>query len=182
MTDLRSIIGDNSSNASGINSRGPVVGQSWFCDGENTTASYALLWEEGGPMLDLDTLVTNPTDLYLTEANFITDRGWIVANGLHPSGEACAAILIPEDDASELTFETNPTNGGPALRPLPPTREMPRSFEQPIAATWVAPTVSYQAMDADSRVPTIAQASCAMMLEIRSPPSEICSGNHSRQK
>jgi len=182
MTDLRSIIGDNSSNAFGINSRGPVVGQSWFCDGENTTASYALLWEEGGPMLDLDTLVTNPTDLYLTEANFITDRGWIVANGLHPSGEACAAILIPEDDASELTFETNPTNGGPALRPLPPTREMLRSIEQPIAATWVAPTVSYQAMDADSRVPTIAQASCAMMLEIRSPSSEICSGNHSRQK
>jgi len=128
MTDLRSIIGDNSSNAFGINNRGPVVGQSWFCDGEDTTASYAFLWEEGGPMLDLDTLVTNPTDLYLTEANFITDRGWIVANGLHPSGEARAAILIPEDDASELTLETNPTNGGPALRPLPPTREMLRSL------------------------------------------------------
>jgi hypothetical protein len=132
-------------------------------------------------MLDLDTLVTNPTDLSLTEANFITDRGWIVANGLHPSGEACAAILIPEDDASELTLETNPTNGGPALRSLPPTRNA-TFFEQPIAATWVAPTVSYQAMDADSRVPTIAQASCAMMLEIRSPSSEICSANRIRQK
>lgn len=84
-------------------------------------------------MLDLDTLVTNPTDLYLTEANFITDRGWIVANGLHPSGEARAAILIPEDDASELTLETNPTNGGPALRPLPPYARNATFFEQPIA-------------------------------------------------
>jgi hypothetical protein len=75
----------------------------------------------------------------LTEANFITDRGWIVANGLHPSGEARAAILIPEDDASELTLETNPTNGGPALRPLPLTREMLRSSNSQSPATWVAP-------------------------------------------
>jgi len=133
-------------------------------------------------MLDLDTLVTNPTDLYLTEANFITDRGWIVANGLHPSGEARAAILIPEDDASELTLETNPTNGGPALRPLPPYARNATFFEQPIARDLGGPHGLLPSNGCRFTGTTIAQASCAMMLEIRSPSSEICSGNRSRQK
>ena len=32
-------------------------------------------------MVDLNTLVSNPSDVYLTEANYITEEG-IVANGL----------------------------------------------------------------------------------------------------
>jgi probable HAF family extracellular repeat protein len=132
MTDLRTVSGDNSSNAYGINDRGQVVGQSWFFDDQlqQLTASHGFLWEGSGPMVDLNTLIVNPTDLLVTEANFITDRGWIVANGLLPNGDGRAAILIPEDDASELTRDTNLANGGPTLRPLPLTREMLRSLNK----------------------------------------------------
>jgi hypothetical protein len=56
-------------------------------------------------MIDLNTLVSNPSDLYLTEANFITDRGLIVANGLLPNGEGRAAILIPEGESGEADKE-----------------------------------------------------------------------------
>jgi probable HAF family extracellular repeat protein len=98
LIDLGLVSDDNASNAFGVNSQGQVVGQSWFWDGHEVTASHAFLWENGGPMLDLNTLVSNRTDLNLTEANFITDRGWIVANGLLPNGDARAAILIPDCD------------------------------------------------------------------------------------
>jgi probable HAF family extracellular repeat protein len=98
LIDLGLVSGDNDSNAIGINSQGQVVGQSWFFDGQDTTASHAFLWENDGPMVDLNTLVSNRTDLNLTEANFITDRGWIVVNGLLPNGDARAAILIPDCD------------------------------------------------------------------------------------
>ena len=98
LTDLGTLEGDISSNAFGINNKGQVVGQSWFFDGQEVTASHAFLWENGGPMVDLNTLVVNPSDLQLTEANFITDRGWIVANGLLPNGDKRVGILIPERD------------------------------------------------------------------------------------
>jgi probable HAF family extracellular repeat protein len=100
LIDLGTVGSDNSSHAFGINARGQVVGQSWFFGGHNTTASHAFLWEHSGPMIDLNTLVTNPSEIYLTEANFITDRGWIVANGPLPNGDVHTAILIPEDDAA----------------------------------------------------------------------------------
>jgi len=104
MTDLGTIGEDNFSRAFGMNESGQIVGQSWLFDGENTTASHAFLWEIGGPILDLNTLISNPTDLYLTEANFITDRGWIIANGPLPNGDVRAAILIPEDDDDHLSL------------------------------------------------------------------------------
>jgi probable HAF family extracellular repeat protein len=131
MADLGTVRGDNSSNAFGINNKAQVVGQSWFFDGQQLTASHAFLWEDGGPMLDLNTLITNPTDLYVTEANFITDRGWIVANGLLPSGEIRTAILIPNDDASSnLALDTNTANEGLRTRPVPPTPRMLRSLDR----------------------------------------------------
>ena len=67
-----------------------------FFDGQEVAQSHAFLWENSGPMVDLNTLVSNPTDLELVEANFITDRGWIVARGLLPNGELHTAILIPD--------------------------------------------------------------------------------------
>jgi probable HAF family extracellular repeat protein len=105
MIDLGTVEGDASSNAFGINNRGQVVGQSWFWDGHQVTASHAFLWEHCGPMVDLNTLVSNPTDLYLTEANFITESGLIVANGVLPNGDGRAAILIPEGESGKTDNE-----------------------------------------------------------------------------
>ena len=102
MIDLGTIDADNYSRAFGMNNKGQIVGQSWLFDGQNTTASHAFLWNGDGAIIDLNTLVTNHTDLNLTEANFITDRGWIVANGHLPNGDLRAAVLVPESDADPV--------------------------------------------------------------------------------
>jgi probable HAF family extracellular repeat protein len=119
MTDLGTIGSDISSNAFGINNQGQVVGQSWYWDGHEVTASHAFSYKDGGPMLDLNTLVSNPTELYLTEANYISDRGWIVANGLLPNGEARVAILIPDDhgeDPDSTSVRTSVAQTNPGIR------------------------------------------------------------------
>jgi probable HAF family extracellular repeat protein len=103
MTDLGTVGSDNSSNAFGINVRGQVAGQSWFWNGHDVTASHAFLWENGGPMVDLNELVSPGSNLNLTEADFITDEGLIVARGFTPTGDTHTAILIPEGEACEFT-------------------------------------------------------------------------------
>jgi probable HAF family extracellular repeat protein len=100
MIDLGVIAGDNYSRAFGMNDQGQVVGQSWLWDGHKTLASHAFLWNGSGPMIDLNTLVTNHTDLNLVEGSFITDRGWILAKGQLPNGDMRAAVLVPESDAN----------------------------------------------------------------------------------
>jgi probable HAF family extracellular repeat protein len=98
MTDLETVNGDNASNAFGINVRGQIVGQSWFSDGQQVTQSHAFLWDKGGPMVDLNTLVPMDSNLNLFEADFITNRGEIVAVGFTPNGDVHTAILIPRSD------------------------------------------------------------------------------------
>ena len=108
MTDLGTVPGDNASNAFGINNEQQVVGQSWFFDGQNTTQSHAFLWEKGGPMVDLNTLVSPSSDLNLFEADFITDRGEIVALGFTSNGDVHTAILIPDGEAGETVSTVAP--------------------------------------------------------------------------
>ena len=103
LIDLGTVNGDNGSNAFGLNEKGQVVGQSWYFNGQEVTQSHAFLWENDGPMVDLNTLVTNPSDLYLTEANFITESGLIVARGFLPNGDVHTAILIPDGSAETPT-------------------------------------------------------------------------------
>src|SRR5215472_7868270 len=110
MIDLGTVQGDISSNVFWINNQGQVVGQSWFWDGQQVTASHAFLWEEGGPMVDLNTLLSNPSYLYLTEANYITEEELIVANGLLPNGDGRAAILIPQSESNAGTNEPVPSD------------------------------------------------------------------------
>jgi probable HAF family extracellular repeat protein len=107
MVDLETIGPDNFSRAFGMNDKGQVVGQSWLFDGQNTTASHAFLWNGEGHIIDLNTLISNPTDLSLTEANDITDQGSIVANGILPNGNRRTAILIPERDLDTWNSRAN---------------------------------------------------------------------------
>jgi len=132
ISELGTVVGDNSSAAFGINNKGQVVGQSWFfdVDTQQVTASHAFLWEDEGPIVDLNTLVVNPTDLSLTEANFITDRGWIIAKGFLPSGDARVGILIPEGDAENLNFGSTSQNGEPIVKPSPPRPEHLKAFKK----------------------------------------------------
>jgi len=106
MIDLGTVADDACSNAYYVNARGQVVGTS-----ENRalcllpTGEHAFLWENGGPMVDLNTLIPTGSSLQLTFAVAINDRGEIAGFG-SPFGcapanvEACghAYILIPCDE------------------------------------------------------------------------------------
>jgi probable HAF family extracellular repeat protein len=124
MTDLGVVDGDNSSNAFGINSTGTVVGQSWSfdLDTQNISVFHAFVWEPGGPVIDLNTLVSPPSDLNLFEADFINDRGEIVALGLTPSGDVHTAILIPneEDKQDEANLQSMENNSSVSPVPMRP--------------------------------------------------------------
>jgi probable HAF family extracellular repeat protein len=86
--DLGTVAGDPCSRGRGINSRGQVVGGSSDC----INFLHAFLWEEGGPMVDLNTLIPAGSGLQLTNAININDRGEILAKS-DPLG------VTPIDDA-----------------------------------------------------------------------------------
>ena len=98
MTDLGTPDGDPCSDASVINSRGQAVGISSDCHG---TVLHAYLWENGGPIVDLQSLVLPGSDLTVYENLSINDRGEIVAAGRLPNGAGTHAILlVPCDEKS----------------------------------------------------------------------------------
>jgi probable HAF family extracellular repeat protein len=93
--DLGTLEGDCSSVALGLNSEGQIVGQSSStCD---FSTARAVLWEKGGPALDLNRLVNPGSGLLLTEPKIINDRGEIVAVGLLPNGDVHSVVLMPCD-------------------------------------------------------------------------------------
>ena len=76
--DLGTVDGDPCSRGRGINSRGQIVGGSSDCH----NFLHAFVWEEGGPMLDLNTLIPPRSGLQLTNAIDINDRGEILAKSV----------------------------------------------------------------------------------------------------
>jgi len=46
-------------------------------------------------MVDLNTLVDPPSDLYMDDAVFINERGEIYAGAFTPMGETRAVLLVP---------------------------------------------------------------------------------------
>ena len=101
MTDLGSL--GRTSSAIAINSRGQITGSSRIDDtiGNNR----AFLWENGGPLVDLNTLIPPHSSLTLVWASNINDRGMIAGLGV-PTGclpqdyLLCghAYLLIPDGD------------------------------------------------------------------------------------
>ncbi len=94
MTDLGTL-GPNST-ALMMNSSGQVVGRS------HTSSGYrAFLWENGGPIVDLNTLIP-PSDLIMAEAENINDRGEILVWAQPPGcgdDHVCGrlVLLVPCD-------------------------------------------------------------------------------------
>jgi probable HAF family extracellular repeat protein len=82
MTDLGTLGGN--SVAAAINSKGQIVGVTEL--GVSTsTFTHAFLWEHGGPMIDLNTLIPANSSLQLITAFNINDGGEIVGWGV-PAG------------------------------------------------------------------------------------------------
>ena len=82
MTDLGTLGGN--SYAAAITSKGQIVGSSEL-GVPTSTLPHAFLWEHGGPMIDLNTLVPANSRLQLMTAFNINDRGEIVGWGV-PAG------------------------------------------------------------------------------------------------
>ena len=102
MTDLGTL--GATSHEEGINSAGQIVGRSKVTP--DAAVQHAFLWEYGGPMVDLNTLIPPNSPLLLEEGGNINDRGEIAGRGV-PLGcddvDACghAFLLIPcTSDAS----------------------------------------------------------------------------------
>lgn len=106
MIDLGTFPEDTSSNAYYVNARGQVVGTSE--DRAHMVigvGEHAFLWEEGGPMVDLNTLIPAGSSLQLTYAVAINDHGEIAGFGVPPGvppedyeTKGHAYILLPCDD------------------------------------------------------------------------------------
>jgi probable HAF family extracellular repeat protein len=95
MTDLGTVAGDTCSGANSINSQGQIVG---FGSADCNNEDHAFLWENGGPIVDLNTLVLPGSGLTVNNAVFINDGGEIAGSGLLPNGDIHAVLLIPCDD------------------------------------------------------------------------------------
>jgi probable HAF family extracellular repeat protein len=85
--------------APSINSQSQIVGNTISCDG---TVTRAFLWE-GGSMVDLNTLIPGGSNLELTGAGNINDRGEIVGDGVPPGASTNSFtdhgfLLIPCDE------------------------------------------------------------------------------------
>ena len=68
--------------AHGINSKGQVVGASRVSPVPSQISAF--LWEKGGPMIDLNTLIPANSSLHLVVARRINDRGEIYGVGVPP--------------------------------------------------------------------------------------------------
>ena len=103
IVDLGKLPGDSCSNALFVNLRSQVVGTS-----ENLelclipTGQHAFLWENGGPMVDLNTVIAPGAGLQLTFAVAINDQGVITGFGVPPGcavadAEVCGHgyVLVP---------------------------------------------------------------------------------------
>ena len=96
MKDLGTLGGPNiCSNAHGINSSDQIIGISSDC----VTSYHAALWENGGPWVDLNTLVPPHPGVQLNGLdNYINDRGEILTDGTLTNGDNHAYLLIPCDE------------------------------------------------------------------------------------
>jgi probable HAF family extracellular repeat protein len=95
MTDLGTLGTDPDSEAFGVNLQGQVVGNTGVF---GVVDHLAFLWEHGGPMVDLNTLIPSNPDLQLTRALYINDRGEIAVQGNFSTGVIHAFVLIPCDE------------------------------------------------------------------------------------
>ena len=94
MTDLGNLAGDCSSQATSINSQGQIVGNGSL---DCTNEAHALLFENGGAPIDLNTLVRPGSGVTFLNPFNINDRGEIAGFGVLTNGDARAVLLIPCD-------------------------------------------------------------------------------------
>lgn len=96
--DMGTVDSDDCSYALSINAVGQAVGIS----GPGCVSTRAFLWQRGKPMVDLNSLVSSNSGIYVTFAFTINDRAEIAGLGVLPNGDEHAVLLVPcaSDDQS----------------------------------------------------------------------------------
>jgi len=122
MTDLQTVGSDPESQANSINSKGQVVGASFMFDSTGAGIDlHGFLWEDGGPIVDLNTLVPSGSGATITSAHDINDRGEIAANGFLSNGDQRVFLLIPCDedhpDTEGCDYDTVDAETAAQIRP-----------------------------------------------------------------
>jgi probable HAF family extracellular repeat protein len=144
--DLGTVDGDACSRGRAINSRGQIVGGSSDCH----NFLHAFVWEEGGPMLDLNTLIPAGSGLQLTNAFNINDRGEILAKSV-PIGTTPVddedlghvVLLVPCEEGDDCESEDSNTvsstlTNQPAPRGAPSLRTQLPKTAKDVATEWRA--------------------------------------------
>ena len=113
-----------------INNAGQAVGFSCVdpCAGFSSGEGHGFLWENNGPMVDLNDLVQPPSDIVVADAFQIDDRGEIVAAAGLPNGDTHVVVLVPSgdcDSSCEQRIEES-RNNPPVVRPATTGTTMPR--------------------------------------------------------
>jgi probable HAF family extracellular repeat protein len=126
MTDLGVIDGDACSSGNAINSQGQIVGDAGVC----FVGGRAWLWEESGPMADLNDLALPGSGLHLQDARLINDRGEIVCTGVLPNGDQHAVLLIPVDG------DDDNANGRTVAAQKPTPRDVPNGTQRRSQPRW----------------------------------------------
>jgi probable HAF family extracellular repeat protein len=97
MQNLGTVDNDPCSQAFSINSKSQVVGVSDSC--ATGADLHGFLWENGGPIVDLNQLVLSGDGLTVINALLINDHGEIGCLVQLPDGNTHPCVLIPCDDA-----------------------------------------------------------------------------------
>jgi probable HAF family extracellular repeat protein len=95
VTDLGRLQAPDCAVGTSVNASGQVLGYSGTGDG---CVGSAFVWEDGGPIVDLNTLIPPNSGIQLYETGQINDRGEIAVNGLDANGNNHDILLIPCDE------------------------------------------------------------------------------------
>jgi probable HAF family extracellular repeat protein len=114
LIDIGALGQDTCAQAYGINNALQVVGTSSANCAEGFLPGRAFLWEDGGPMVDLNALVENQTDLVVWIGTYIADNGEIIGQARTPSGDIHMVVLVPDGSCNSAceqrisAFENRP--------------------------------------------------------------------------
>lgn len=117
MLNLGTLPGDVYAWATSINSAKQVVGSSCFLPCENFIDWRGFIWENSGPMVDINLLMQPPSDFNINRIFQIDDRGYMVANANLPNGDVHAVVLVPMgycDSSCEQRIAESQRNPAPA--------------------------------------------------------------------
>jgi probable HAF family extracellular repeat protein len=153
ITNLGTLNGDTCSAADAVNSAGQAVGGSGIYAAPYFPScidalEHAVLWEDG-QILDLNSLTSGSSDLTLTEAVFINDRGEISGFGTLANGDTHAFVLIP-CDANHPNLEGcnyDPVAVATAVR-VPRVPILPASPESPAKSSPTALMTRFRSLGA----------------------------------